>query len=133
MRIYRRTAIAVAILAILCVLLASCRRQTSSDNETPDTSTYHPLATPATEFEQKLKDMRDAHFQYTWVFTRLDGKEFTSEDSEILHKNAPSVVDWIGMNDKKKYIAGSNFPIEPKNLVVLEKHYKIEDVSEARP
>ena len=129
MRIYRRTAIAVAILAILCVPLAGCRRQTSSDNETPDTSTYHPLATPVTEFEQKLKDMRDAHFQYTWVFTRLDGKEFTSEDSGILHKNAPSVVDWIGMNDKKKYIAGSNFPIEPKNLVVLQKHYKIEDYS----
>ena len=133
MRIYRRAAITVATLAILCAPLAGCRRQTSGDDERPDTSTYRPLATPATEFEQKLKDMRDAHFQYTWVFTRLDGREFTSEDSEILHTNAPRVVDWIGMNDKKKYIAGSNVPIEPKNRTALEKHYKIEDVSEARP
>lgn len=109
-------------------MASGCRRQTSED-ETPDTSTYRPLATPPTEFEQKLKDVRDAHFQYVWVFTRLDSKEFSAEDSGILHANAPRVVDWIGMNDRKKYIAGSNFPLEPKNLVVLQKRYKIEDYS----
>ena len=43
--------------------------------------------------------------------------------------NAPKVVDWFGMNDKKKFIAGSNFPIDPKNLLVLQKRYKIEDYS----
>jgi hypothetical protein len=117
------------LVAVLTLTFAGgCRRQTSED-ETPDNSTYRPLATPATEFEQKLKDIRDAHFQYVWVFTRLDGKEFSAEDSEILHANAPRVVDWIGMDDKKRYIAGSNFPIEPKNLTVLQKRYKIEDYS----
>jgi hypothetical protein len=121
--------ISAAVAVFVAVSFAGCHRGSTPQDETPDTSTYRPLATPATEFEQKLKDMRDAHFQYTWVFTRLDDKEFTSEDSEILHKNAPRVVDWIGMNDKKKYIAGSNFPIEPKNLTTLEKHYKIEDYS----
>ena len=122
----------VTFAGLLIVGVAACRR-TYSDDETPDNSTYRPLATPPTELEQKLKDIRDAHFQYVWVFSRLDGKEFTSEDSEILHTNAPRVVDWIGMNDKKKYIAGSNFPIEPKNLAVLQKRYKIEDMSAARP
>lgn len=110
-------------------IFAGCHRKTSDEDETPDTSTYRPLATPATEFEQKLKDVRDAHFQYVLVFTRLDGKEFTSEDSTLLHTNAPKVVDWVGMNDKKQFIAGSNFPIEPKNLAVLQKRYKIEDYS----
>lgn len=122
--------IALIILATSLVASnASCRRHASSEDETPDTSTYRPESTPATEFEQKLKDVRDAHFQYVWVFTRLDGKEFTSEDSSILHTNAPKVVDWIGMDDKKKFIAGSNFPIDPKNLLALQKRFKVEDYS----
>jgi hypothetical protein len=108
--------------------LTACRR-TSSDGGPPDTSTYRPLPTPATEFEQKLKDVRDGHFKYVWVFRRLDGKEFTSEDSEILRTYAPKVVDWIGLDDKKTYIAGSNFPLAPENLAALQKKYKIEDYS----
>ena len=126
-----------AILQLGCILviaaslsLTSCRRQRSDDEGPPDTSTYRPLPTPATEFEQKLKDVRDAHFKHVWVFRRLDGKEFTSEDSEILRTNAPRVVDWIGLDDKKTYIAGSNFQIEPPNLAALQKRYKIEDYSE---
>ena len=107
----------------------SCRRSSSGDEGPPDTSTYRPLPTPATEFEQKLKDVRDGHFKYVWVFRRLDGKEFTSEDSEMLRTNAPKVVDWIGLDDKKTYIAGSNFPIAPQNLTALQKRYKIEDYS----
>ena len=113
----------------VAVLSTACHRRATSDDETPDTSSYRPLATPATEFEQKLKLMRDAHFQYVWLFTRKDEKEFTPEDREILHTNASKVVDWIGMDDKKKFFAGSNFPVDPKNLEVLQKRYKIEDYS----
>lgn len=113
----------------LSAISTSCRRGASTDNETPDTSTYRPLPTPATEFEQKLKIVKDGHFQHVWVFTRIDGKEFTSEDSQILRTNAPKVVDWVGLDDKKTYIAGSNFPIELVNLAVLQKRYKIEDYS----
>ena len=123
-----------ASLSLIIIMAASfsltgCRRQTSDDDGPPDTSTYRPLPTPATEFEQKLKDVRDGHFQFVWVFRRLDGKEFTSEDSEILRSNAPRVVDWVGLDDKKTYIAGSNFPIEPQNLAALQKRFKIEDYS----
>lgn len=122
----------IALITLATALVApntSCRRRAASEDETPDTSTYRPESTPVAEFEQKLKDIRDAHFQYVWIFTRLDGKEFTSEDSSILHTNAPKVVDWFGMNDKKKFIAGSNFPIDPQNFLVLQKRYKIEDYS----
>ena len=118
----------VILATLLLVCFSSCRREVSED-ETPDTSTYRPLATPITEFEQKLKFVRDAGFQYVWVFTRIDGKEFTPKDRELLNTNAPRVVDWVGMDDRKKFIAGSNFPIEPKQLAVLQKTYKIEDYS----
>lgn len=131
MRITLQICCIVAIAAALA--FTACRRGASSEDETPDTSTYRPLPTPLTEFEQKLKDVRDAHFKFVWVFRRLDGKEFTAEDSEILRTNAPKVVDWIGLDDKKTYIAGSNLPIEPTNVAVLQKRYQIEDVLEARP
>jgi len=47
----------------------------------------------------------------------------------VLHTNAPKVVDWVGMDDKKKFIAGSNFPIEPPQMAVLQKRFRIEDYS----
>jgi hypothetical protein len=121
----------------LCFGLAfSACHQTAAptnNNNTPDTSTYRPLATPATEFEQKLKVVRDGGFRYVWVFRKLDGKEFTHEDTEILHANAPKVVDWIGTDDRKTFIAGSNVVIPPENEPELKKRYKIEEMSEARP
>jgi len=109
--------------------LGGCRHGGSSETETPDTSTYRPEQTPASEFEQRLKVVRDAHFTYVWIFTKLDGRAFTPEDSQVLHTNAPKVVDWVGMDDKKKFIAGSNFPIEPPQMAVLQKRFKIEDYS----
>lgn len=118
------------ILAIGVVFsLNGCRRGTSTDEEKPDTSTYRPEQTPATEFEQRLKIVRDAHFKYVWIFTKIDGRAFTPEDSQVLHTNAPKVVDWVGMDDKKKFIAGSNFPIEPPQMAALQKRFRIEDYS----
>lgn len=119
----------VLIGAAISVCGTACRRSAPSTAEKPDTSTYRPAATPATEFEQKLKMVRDGGFRYVWVFTRLDGKEFDHQDSEILHANAPKVVDWVGTDDKKRFIAGSNVGIAPESAPELKKRYKIEDLS----
>jgi hypothetical protein len=124
-----RFAAATITALLLLGSFSACRRSISSDDETPDTSTYRPEATPATEFEQKLKIVRDGHFKYVWVFSRLDGKPFTPDDSALLHTNAPQVVDWVKMEDMKKFFAGSNFPIDPPQLAVLQKRFKIEDYS----
>lgn len=119
----------VAILAIgLACSLNGCRRA-ASDDETPDTSTYRPEATPATQFERDMKFIRDGHFTYVWIFSRKDGKELTKEDSEALRTSAPNVVDWVTTDGKKKVIGGSNFPLEPQNLAALERRFKIEDYS----
>jgi len=117
------------------LVLSGCHQTVTPANNdnAPDTSTYRPLATPPTEFEQKLKMVRDGGFRYVWVFRKLDGKEFTHEDTAILHTNAPKVVDWIGTDDQKIFIAGSNVGIPPENEPELKKRYKIEDMSEARP
>jgi len=125
---FARFAFVTVITILLLTAFVACKR-TATEDETPDNSTYRPESTPATEFEQKLKIVRDGHFQYVWVFSKLDGKQFTSDDSALLHTNAPKVVDWVKMEDMKRYFAGSNFPIDPPQLAVLQKRFKIEDYS----
>src|SRR5262245_48182001 len=109
------------------ISFTACRRSASSD-ETPDTSTYRPESTPATQVERDLKYVRDAHFAHVWVFARKDGKELTKEDSEALRTNAPKVVDWV-KTDQNRVIAGSNFPLEAAQLAALQKRFNIQDYS----
>jgi len=116
-------------MALLVAISSGCRRRTNSEEEAPDTSSYHPEATPATQFERDLKYVRDAHFAYVWVFSRKDGKEFTKEDSQALRTNAPGVVDWVTTDSNRKVIGGSNFAINPPQMAALEKRFKIEDYS----
>jgi hypothetical protein len=114
---------------LLLNLFTACRRGASSEDETPDISTYRPESTPATQFERDLKYVRDGHFVYIWIFSRKDGKELTKEDSDALRTNAPKVVDWVTTEEKRKVIGGSNFPLEAPQLAALQKRFKIEDYS----
>src|SRR5438132_13472708 len=113
---------------VLTTGLWGCHRK-SADDETPDTSTYRPESTPATQFERDLKYVRDGHFTHVWIFSRKDGKQLTKEDSEVLRTNAPKVVDWVTTDQNRKVIAGSNFELDPPQLAALQKRFKIEDYS----
>ena len=124
----RRLITLTILMSTMVFWVTSCRRQTS-DNEAPDLSGYHPEKPPANDYERALRDVREGHFKFMWVFKRLDGNAFTKEDGDILRKAAPKVVDWIGTDDKKTFVAGSNFPIEPSELAALKKRYQIEDYS----
>ena len=115
-----------AIATSLAFSSVACRRGASSDDQTPDTSTYRPEPTPVTQFERDLKYVREGHFVNIWVFSRKDGKPLTSDDSEVLRTNAPRVVDWVTTDEKKKAIAGSNFPIEPEQMTALQKRFNVE-------
>lgn len=121
--------ISFCLMILMVPSFTGCRRRASTDDETPDTSTYRPESTPATQFERDLKYVRDAHFTYVWIFSRKDGKELTKEDSDALRTNAPKVVDWVTTDEKKKVIAGSNFSIEGPQLAALQKRFNIEDYS----
>ena|SRR5437762_333474 len=109
--------------------LAGCRRDSTADEGPPDTSTYRPAATPATQFERDLKFVRDGRFTHVWVFSRKDGKELNKDDSAALRTNAPKVVDWVTTDSNQKVIGGSNFDIDPAQLAVLQKRFKIDDYS----
>jgi len=124
MKSLKRLIVLTVIATSTAISFTACRR--ASSDETPDTSTYRPESTPATQFERDLKYVRDAHFQHVWVFARKDGKELTKDDSEALRTNAPKVVDWV-RTDQNRVIAGSNFPLEPAQLTALQKRFNIED------
>jgi hypothetical protein len=120
----------IIVLGIILTALAfsstACHRRAASDDETPDTSSYRPESTPATQFERDLKYVRDGHFINIWIFSRKDGKPLTAEDSQVLRTNAPRVVDWVTTNENKKVIAGANFPIEPVQMAELQKRFNVE-------
>lgn len=128
MQISTRFIAVTIILTSVVISFTACRRRAASEDETPDTSTYRPESTPATQFERDLKYVRDAHFTYVWVFSRKDGKELTKEDSDALRTNAPKVVDWV-KTDQNRVIAGSNFPLEAAQLAALQKRFNIQDYS----
>jgi hypothetical protein len=128
MKILKRFIAVTIILTSVLFSFTGCRRRASTEDETPDTSTYRPESTPATQFERDLKYVRDAHFNYVWIFSRKDGKELTKEDSDALRTNAPKVVDWV-KTDQNRVIAGSNFPLEATQLAALQKRFNIQDYS----
>ena len=128
MKSVKRFIVLTVIGALAFVSFSACHRR-GADEEAPDTSTYRPQATPATQFERDLNDIRGGHFTYVWIFSRKDGKTLTPDDSQALRTNAPKVVDWVTTDGKKKVIGGSNFDIDPAQMAALQKRFKVEDYS----
>jgi hypothetical protein len=88
-----------------------------------------PQQSPLTDFERDLGYVRNGLFTYIWVFSRKDGKPLDKDDAEFLRKNAPQVVDWVGTDGGKRFIAGTNFDLEKGNLELLKKRFVVEDYS----
>jgi hypothetical protein len=128
MRLFKPPVITIILIAILFTAFTGCQRAPSTE-EKPDTSSYHPEPTPATDFERQMDFIRGAHFKYVWVFSRPDGQIFTKEDGEIFRKNTPKVVDRVAVDGGKQYITGSNFDLEPAQKAALKKRFKVEDYS----
>lgn len=82
------------------------------------------------EFEEDLRAVQIANFEYTFVFRRKDGKPFDGESNKYLKANSPIETNqWYLTDGKMAVIAGSNYPFSPENLKALENRFKIEDYS----
>ncbi len=117
------------IIVVLAVLLSGCHRSASETANSQPLPSPLPASTPLNDFDEALRFVRNGQFTYIWVFTRKDGKPFDSEDGAIIRAKASQVVDRAMTPDRKKFVAGSNFPFEEQNLVELKKRYVIEDYS----
>ena len=119
--------------ATIALGFSACKQ--SSTNSTPETAAATPTTQPpkeptsGTTFEEGLKYVRNNQYTYIWVFSRKDGKPFDKDDGDILHKNSPHVVDWVGTDGGKRYIAGTNFDLEPEAWKLLRKRFVVEDYS----
>lgn len=117
---------------LLALLLGACgggppRSTNSESTEAPPSAS--PQGSPLTGFQKDLHYIRNGQFNYVWVFSRKDGKPFDKDDGDILHKNAPHVVDWVGTDGGKRYIAGTNYDLEPEAWKLLRKRFVVEDYS----
>lgn len=119
------------VIAVIALMFSGCDRSTSEtavSNPTPLPSAL-PTSTPLNDFDDALRFVKNGQFTYIWVFTRKDGKPFDSTDTVILRTRARQIVDFPMTKDKKRGVAGSNFPFEDADLVELKKRYVIEDYS----
>jgi len=78
--------------------------------------------------------MQTADFQFIYVFKRKDGGEFDKEDRDFLRANRTDDINrWSSTDDKKAYLAGSNYDFRPEHLQNLQKRFIVENYSKPSP
>ena len=114
----------------LLIVLSGCKRSGDQSAEEATTTPSSPEPTPRDEFERNLRYIRQAHFHYVWLFSRKDGGPLDKADGEILRTNTPGAVDRVRADEAgRRFLVGSNFDIEPANMVELRKRFNVEDYS----
>ncbi|MDQ6787289.1 MAG: hypothetical protein M3033_10820 [Acidobacteriota bacterium] len=82
--------------------------------------------------ESDLQTMRNADFDYVFVFRRKDGSAFDGEDKKYLRANSPAATNrFILTEENKAVIAGSSYKFEPENLEKLQERFVIENFSKS--
>jgi hypothetical protein len=83
-----------------------------------------------TSFEEDLRDMQTANFDYIYAFRRKDGGVFDKDDKKYLRENTPLETNRFILTDEgKAFIAGSGFGFSPENMDALRNHFIVEDYS----
>ncbi|HEY8559674.1 MAG TPA: hypothetical protein VIL74_04665 [Pyrinomonadaceae bacterium] len=92
-----------------------------------------PMATvesKKTTFDEDLREMQTADFDYILVFRRKDGGEFDKDDQKFLRDNTPPETNrWRKSDDGKSFIAGSGFGFTPEQMTALQNRFIVEDYS----
>jgi hypothetical protein len=112
----------------LTIFAGGCHK--SEEQAQPDSSTpAKPAPSPLVGFEKDLQFVKNGQYSYIYVFSRKDGKPLQSEDSQVLRKEAPQMVDCVTSDEGKKAICGTNFNLEEGNMGSLKKRFVVEDYS----
>src|SRR6267378_86566 len=112
MRTYSKQLVIALLALVMALPLLSCKKPVNespaaASTETP-TIPSSPEPSPRNQFERDLQFIRQGHFKHVWVFSRKDGMALDKFDGDFLRVNAPGVVDWVGTDEGKRFIAGSN-------------------------
>lgn len=103
----------------------------SASKSSSANSAASPTAEDNTEsLEADLQTMRNADFDFVYVFRRKDGGALDGEDKKYLRANAPAATNRFILSDgNRAAIAGSSYRFGWENLAKLGEHFAIENFS----
>jgi outer membrane murein-binding lipoprotein Lpp len=112
----------------IAVLNAGCQSPSLKANKTaPNSAT---AGNNLSSLEQDLQTMRNANFEFIFVFRRKDGGALDGEDKKYLKANSPVFTNRFILTDENKAaVAGSSYKFEPENLEKLQQRFVIENFS----
>lgn len=88
------------------------------------------LKPKAGTLERDLQAMRDADFNFIYVFKRKDGGVLDAEDKRFVAERTPPEINRRRVGDTEKWIIlGSNFRLEQKVLDEMKERFDFEDHS----
>lgn len=127
----RNLAFAFALSIIL--LNAACEPASLKKNDSPASTANSDAPSPeddAARLEADLQTMRNADFDFVYVFRRKDGGALDGEDKRFLRANSPAATNRFILSDgNRAAIAGSSYRFEPQNLEKLHERFSIENLS----
>lgn len=118
------------ILSIVLLNIGCQPNQTVLKDVAPPPTPMETVEMQKTSFEQDLRDMQTANFDYIYAFRRKDGGVFDSEDRKYLRQNTPPETNrWTSTDEGKAFIAGSGFNFSPEQMDALRNRFVVEDYS----
>ncbi len=82
------------------------------------------------DFERDIQSMKNANFDFIYVFRRKDGGKITAEDGKFAKANSPLDTNRFIISDEQRaIIAGSNSRFALVNLEALKSGFVVEDSS----
>jgi hypothetical protein len=86
-----------------------------------------------TAYEQELKSMQVAGFDYIFVLKRKDGTAFTSEDKGFVREKKHYAANRFSfIEDERTLFIGSNYEFSEENLNALKERFEFKDYSKPK-
>lgn len=83
-------------------------------------------------FDGDIQAMRDADFNFIYVFRRKDGGVFDADDKRFVAERTPPEINRRRLGDEGKWIIlGSNFRVAPDSLTEMKERFIFEDFSKS--
>jgi hypothetical protein len=121
---------------MVAVAVSACgpnQRIMNSAQERRDSPGAEPVgnvAPAASSFEHDLNAMRNADFNFIYVFRRRDGAVMDAEDKSFIGRLTPAEMNRRTLSDEgKAVIIGSNFRLPAENLNAFKTRFAFEDHS----
>ena len=101
---------------------------TNSAQSSSSETNSAPAATPS--LEQDVEAMRNADFNFIYVFRRKDGQRLDADDRKFMSAVIPVEINRRTISDSGKVlICGSNFRIPPEAWNEMKVRYTFDDYS----